>query len=115
MVNIIHNVSTPLFKKSISRLKANASFSNEKQNPLSGTMMLASKKENCVLHMLDKYTQSKTDENSVNMVKARSEYKTVIRRCRYEFVREKTDKFVTLQKKKKRKAILEYAEGISTR
>ena len=32
-VNIIHNVSAPLFKKSIKTEKCNNSFSNEKQNP----------------------------------------------------------------------------------
>ena len=56
-------------------------------------------KSYCFLHMLEKYRQSKTDENRNNMVKARSEYKTIIRKCKYEYDREKTNKFVKSKNK----------------
>ena len=85
-VNIIHNVSAPLFKKSIKTEKCNNPFSNEKQNPE------CQEKKIDFLYMLDKYRQSKSDENRANMVTARSEYKSLIRRCRYKFDREKTEK-----------------------
>ena len=49
--------------------------------------------------MLDKYRQSKSDDNRKNMVTARSEYKSLIRRCRYKFDREKTDKFILSKNK----------------
>ena len=32
--------------------------------------------------MLRKFREAKTDENRINMVKARSEYKTVLRKCK---------------------------------
>ena len=44
--------------------------------------------------MLDKYRESKTDVNRKGMVKARSEYKSLIRQCRYEYDKEKTSRFV---------------------
>ena len=49
--------------------------------------------------MLDKFRNSKTEENRVNMVKARSEYKSEIRKCRYDYDREKTNKFVQSKNK----------------
>ena len=51
------------------------------------------------MYMLDKYRQSKSDENRVNMVTARSKNKSLIRQCRYKFDREKTDKFTNLKNK----------------
>ena len=49
--------------------------------------------------MLDKYRHLKTNENRANMVKARSEYKSVLRKSKYEYDREKTNKFVSLKNK----------------
>ena len=43
--------------------------------------------------MLNKYRVDKTDINRVNMVKARSTYKTLIRTCRTKYDREKTNTF----------------------
>ena len=62
-------------------------------------MMNVKKKKDCFLYMLDKYRQSKSDDNRKNMVTARSEYKSLIRRCRYKFDREKTDKFILSKNK----------------
>ena len=44
--------------------------------------------------MLRKFREAKTDENRINMVKARSEYKTVLRKCKYEYDKKPTDRFI---------------------
>ena len=62
-------------------------------------MMNVKKKRIVFLYMLDKYRESKSDDNRKNMVTARSEYKSLIRRCRYKFDREKTDKFILSKNK----------------
>lgn len=49
--------------------------------------------------MLDKYRESKTDVNRINMVRARSDYKILLRKCRYEYDREKTNRFVNAKNK----------------
>ena len=89
-VNIIHKVSSPLFKKTIKHENMKPASANE--NPWYNEA--CHDKKYCFLHMLEKYRQSKTDENRINMVRARSEYKTIIRKCKYEYDREKTNKFV---------------------
>ena len=43
-----------------------------------GTVMQVMKKVLFFLHMLDKYRQIKSDVNRANMVKAKSEYKSVL-------------------------------------
>lgn len=95
--NIIHEVSAPLFKKSIKPENVKSTFSNEKENPWYNDA--CHEKKYCFLHMLDKYRHLKTDENRVNMVKARSEYKSVLRKSKYEYDREKTNKFVSSKNK----------------
>ena len=52
--------------------------------------------------MLDKYRVSKTDANRKGMVKARSEYKSLIRKCRYEYDKEQTSCFVNAKYKNAR-------------
>ena len=47
------------------------------------------------LYMLDKFRDNKTDENRKNMVKARSEYKKLIRKCRYNYDKGQTNKFLS--------------------
>ena len=44
--------------------------------------------------MLNKYRNSKSDIDRINMVKARSEYKSMIRTCRYEYDKEKTSRLI---------------------
>ena len=51
------------------------------------------------LYLLNKYRGSKTDENRINMVRARSSYKMLLRKWRYEYDREKTNKFVYVRNK----------------
>ena len=49
--------------------------------------------------MLDKYRLSKSDVNRCGLVKARSEYKAILRKCRYEYDSEKTSRFVNAKYK----------------
>ena len=49
--------------------------------------------------MLDKYRQSNTDENRINKLKARSRYKKLIRKCKYEYDRDKTNNFINAKHK----------------
>ena len=89
-VKIIEGVSSPLFRKvkydvdsePLSNIRLNPWYTDECQE-----------RKNYFLHMLDKYRNLKNDENRINMVRARTNYKTFIRKCRYEYDREKTKKF----------------------
>ena len=96
-INIINEVSGPLFKTLIKHESSNFAFAEENKNPWYTDE--CHEKSYYFLHMIDKYRLSKTKENRVNMVRERSEHKTVIRRCKYEFDREKTNKFVTSKNK----------------
>ena len=49
--------------------------------------------------MLRKFREAKTNENRINMVKARSEYKTVLRKCKYEYDKKQTDRFINAKLK----------------
>lgn len=75
----------------------NVYFSNKKENLWYDDE--CREKKFYFLHMLDKYRSSKTDENRVNMVRARSNYKTLIRQRRIEFDMEKTNRFVSAKNK----------------
>ena len=44
--------------------------------------------------MLDKYRDSNNEQNRKNMAKARSEYKTLLRKCRYKHDKNNTDKLI---------------------
>ena len=68
------------------------------KNKILGTMMFVRKKR-IVFTYFRQIQTMQNRRNRVNMVKARSEYKTVIRRCRYQFDRDKTDKFASLKNK----------------
>ena len=57
------------------------------------------KKRHYFTYFLNKYRALKTDENRRKMVKARSDYKTFIRKCRYNYDKEKTSRFVNAKYK----------------
>lgn len=57
-------------------------------------------RKNSFLYLLDKYRESKTDENRVNMMGARSDYKILLRKCRFEFDQEKKTKNLLVLKLK---------------
>ena len=49
--------------------------------------------------MLDEYRECKDDESRTGMVKARSEYKSLLRKCRYKYDKEKTSRFLNAKYK----------------
>ena len=51
------------------------------------------------LRMLEKYRNCKTDENRKYMVKARSDYKTLLRKCRFSCDKERTKTIVNAKVK----------------
>ena len=59
-------------------------------------------KEYYFLRRVSKFRESKNDANRIGLVKARSEYKTILRKCRYEYDREKTSRFVNARYKNAR-------------
>ena len=40
--------------------------------------------------MLNKYRENKTNNNRINMIQARSDYKNILRKARYEYDKQKT-------------------------
>ena len=98
-VNLIDDVAAPLFKKTVKYKDATKyeSCFSENKNPWFNEE--CREKKYFFSHMLDKYRQSKTDVNRINMVRARSSYKTVLRKSKYEYDKEKTNKFVKAKNK----------------
>ena len=93
-VEIIDFTAKPFFKK----------FRNNDQNSMIQDIPVekeqpwyndeCKEKKFTFLYMLDKFRDNKTDENRKNMVKARSEYKKLIRKCRYNYDKGQTNKFL---------------------
>ncbi|MCG8033307.1 MAG: reverse transcriptase family protein, partial [Candidatus Thiodiazotropha taylori] len=97
-VSIFENVCAPIFKKiNNDNTSKNTPFSGDMENPWYNDACHEAKF--CFLHMLNKYRESKSDENRRNMVKARSSYKTLMRKCRYEYDRVKTDELCKAKNK----------------
>ena len=101
LVGIVEQAAEPLFKKFV-QPKNDAENENEM---FAGHHENAWFNEECHQHkyyflsMLDKYRQSNTDENRINMVKARSRYKKLIRKRKYEYDRDKTNTFINAKNK----------------
>ena len=95
-VSIFNHVCAPIFKKTKQGPPCN-NFSFKKENPWYTEE--CNEKKHYFLYLLNKYRESKTDEKRVNMVKARSDYKMLLRKCWYEYDREKTNKFVSAKNK----------------
>ena len=94
---IIDDVSSPFFKKFHSKnMNENkigeSTASSENKNPWYNEECKENK--NIFLFMLNKYRSSKTDENRKNMVKARSNYKSILRKSRFSYDKERTKKIV---------------------
>ena len=51
------------------------------------------------LQMLNKYRNFKTDDNRITKVKARSEYKSILRKKRYDYDKKQTNRFVNAKHK----------------
>ena len=83
--DIVENVSAPYFKRNLKQETVTGKtdspcFTDKKDNPWYDDDCHESKKH--FLNMLNKYRAAKTDVNRINMVKARSAYKTIIRNCK---------------------------------
>ncbi|MCG8048238.1 MAG: reverse transcriptase family protein [Candidatus Thiodiazotropha endolucinida] len=88
-VRIIEDVSSPIFKKA--KRSEDESTASIRLNPWYNDE--CHERKFYFLQMLDKYRACNSDENRLNMVKARSNYKKTIRQCRYNYDKEKTKKF----------------------
>ena len=65
--------------------------------------------------MLNKYRENKNDESRINMTRARSEYKTEMRRARYIFDKKKTERWKNAKFKNARlywNLLKEHAAGV---
>ena len=82
-VNIIEHAASPIFKDSNKHKDAKQLFTNNNisENPWFDERCV--EKKHYFLHMLDKYRESKSEINRIGLVKARSEYKCLIRKCRF--------------------------------
>lgn len=100
-VNIIEDVSSSFFKKARGTNQENVTQNGISQITCCSESNInpwyneeCHEKKYVFLYMLDKYRECKSDINRINMVKARSDYKQLIRKCRFNYDREKTNTFV---------------------
>lgn len=97
---ILENVASPLFKATSNKIKTNETeqcFNEKKSNPWYDVQCI--EKKHYFLRMLDKYREFKDDKNRAGMVKARSEYKSMLRKCRYEYDKNKTSQLINAKYK----------------
>ena len=97
-VHIIDEVSAPLFKKTFhnhdnfdSSESSNKPFSYKNDAPWFDDT--CRDKRFYFYQMLNRYRENKNDDSRINMSKARSAYKTAIRKARYSFDKKKTERF----------------------
>ena len=98
--NIINEIAEPIFKLIKPKNWEHEEFSNSNANPRYSDECRG--KKFMFLHTLNAYRESQTDETRIAMVKARSEYKSLIRKCRYNYDKEKTSRFITAKHKNAR-------------
>ena len=101
-VNIIEHAASPIFKDSNKHKDAKQLFTNNNisENPWFDER--CGEKKHYFLRMLDKYRESKNEINRIGLVKARSEYKCLIRKCRFEYDKQKTSRFINAKYKNAR-------------
>ena len=98
--SLLEDVASPLFKATSNNTNVNASerlFNDKNLNPWYDEHCI--EKKHYFLRMLDKYRESKDDVSRIGMVKARSEYKSTLRKCRYEYDKKKTSRFINAKYK----------------
>ena len=92
---IIENAASPLYKETCKPPNiSEQSCANKQEAPWFDER--CTEKKYYFMRMLDRYRLSKNDVNRIGLVKARSEYKAILRKCRYEYDRERTSRFRTL-------------------
>ena len=91
-VHVIESAATGMFKPNKDSSKSESSFSEKNDSPWFNDE--CQEKRYNFLTWLDKYRETQNDETRINMVKARSEYKSTLRKCKYEHDKTKTQKLV---------------------
>ena len=110
--SLLEDVASPLFKATSNNTNVNASerlFNDKNLNPWYDEHCI--EKKHYFLRMLDKYRESKDDVSRIGMVKARSEYKSTLRKCRYEYDKKKTSRFINAKYIKTPKCIGIYSKN----
>ena len=92
LVDILETAAKPFLKKNKQNEDLAQNSMSEKENPWYTNE--CHDKKFTFLYMLDKYRDSNSEENRKNMVKARSEYKTLLRKCRYDYDKKNTNQLV---------------------
>ena len=94
-IDVLEQVSTPLFSKKISNASnAPENDHHDKEGNQPWYTDECREKQFYFHKMLQKFRERKNDENRVNMVKARSEYQSVLRKCKYEYDKKRTERFI---------------------
>ena len=91
-VQVIDDAASGMFKPNKVSSVSENSFSEKNDSPWFSDE--CHEKRYNFLIWLDKYREIQSDETQINMVKARSEYKSTIRKCKYEYDKSKTQKLV---------------------
>ena len=91
-VQVIDDAASGMFKPNKVSSVSENSFSEKNDSPWFSDE--CHEKRYNFLIWLDKYREIQSDETRINMVKARSEYKSTIRKCKYEYDKSKTQKLV---------------------
>ena len=92
LVEILDTAAKPFFKKTQKSSDLVQNIPNGKEKPWYTNE--CHDKRFTFLYMLDKYRDSNSEQNRKNMAKARSEYKTLLRKCRYKHDKNNTDKLI---------------------
>lgn len=74
-------------------------------------MMKSAMRKILFLHKLDTYRKLKSDENRISMVKAKSGYKALLFKSRFDFDKANTNKFLSA-KNIKRQIKLDFVERV---
>ncbi|XP_053383852.1 uncharacterized protein LOC128550031 [Mercenaria mercenaria] len=98
---IVDKVASPLFKKAVRKRTENDSNGSFQNNNIWYNNECCEKKD-VFLNLLNGYRSDPNDVNRINMVQARSIYKNTLRKCRYNFDKEKTSKLVNARFKNAR-------------
>ena len=95
---IIENAASPVYKETCKPPNiSEQSCPNKQEAPWFDER--CTEKKYYFMRMLDRYRLSKNDVNRIGLVKARSKYKAILRKCRYECDRERTSRFVNARYK----------------
>ena len=89
-VTVLENIANPLFQKHLSAKNKNIGFNNKKQNPWYNRECEQSKYE--FLNNLNIFRQNKCGTTRINLVKSRSNYKSTLRKSKFNYDKRNTIK-----------------------